>query len=83
MKLSVTPGDPGYRHDARLCAVTLDGKRIAAHHLISADDESGIVCTLKRDGKGEPVIVNGDTVTVIRRGKVTIGLPAPEEVPFE
>ena len=89
MKLSVTPGDPGYRPDAKLCIVTLDGKRVQPHDLIMADDSSGILVTYKRHANGVLAIENSNYVTLIRRGAVTIALPESSpadevaEVPFQ
>lgn len=84
MKLSTHQDDPGFKRNAQLYTVTLNGKNVRCCDLIYADDESGIVCTRKRNGNGDLVYRNGDTVTVIQRGKVIIAAPvrAPEEVPF-
>lgn len=85
MKFSVTPGDPGYRRDAQDYTVTLDGKKVPICDLILADDETGIVCTHKRNAGGHLVYCDGDIITVIQRGRVTISVPlrVPQEVPFQ
>lgn len=85
MRISVIPGDVGYRQDARLCIVTLDGDVV--RDVIMANDENGIVVTVKRDESGRIIHHQGDTVSVIRSGKVKIEVPpkreeAMGEVPF-
>lgn len=76
MRISIFPGCPGYRADARRCAVTFNGARVRPHDLLLADDVTGLLVSLKRDAAGELVLLNDSTVTVIARGAVTIVAPA-------
>lgn len=70
MKISVFPGQPGFRDDARLWRVTLDG--VPVKNLIMADDEAGVCISLKQDDKGRVLTKDGETVTIIQRGLVKI-----------
>jgi hypothetical protein len=70
MKISVLPGEPGFRDDARLWRVTVNG--VPVRNLVMADDEAGICISLKCDESGCIVTKDGEPVVAIQRGVIAI-----------
>jgi len=73
MKISVVPGEPGFRPDARLWTVTVDKRPV--QHLVRADDEEGICVSLKQDETGAVISDGGEPVLVVQRGSIKIVPP--------
>jgi hypothetical protein len=73
MKISVIPGEPGFRPDARLWIVTVDKRPV--EHLVMADDEVGFCISLKQDDTGTVICDGGEAVFVIQRGSIKIVPP--------
>ena len=73
MKISVLPGEPGFRDDARLWHVTVDG--VPVRQLVMADDEAGICISLLLDEKGRIVTKDGEPVMATQRGLIRIMRP--------
>lgn len=76
MRVSVTPGDPGYQRDTQNFQITLDGERV--ERCLTADEEEGFVEVLAVDDAGEIVLnaTRDEFVTEIRRGVVRV-TPTP------
>ena len=87
MRIQTIKLQPFYDSSAHLRTVTFNGKIVPRHLLIEANDETGMLVTLKAHPNEEIVQKDGDTITVIERGVVTISepvvVPLPEEVPFQ
>lgn len=86
MRIQTIKLQPFYDPSAHLRTVTFNGKVVPRHLLIEANDETGMLVTLKAHDDGKIMHIDGDTITVIERGAVTISdpvvVPLPEEVPF-
>lgn len=80
MKFSIDPKYPGYVKEnvAILCQsvgieVYLNGQPL--HAVAAANSDNGTVVCYKRDKKGRYVIRDGEFVTEMRRGNVSIFIP--------
>ena len=71
MRISVMPDDPGFRPDAPLYDVLLDGDSI--RNCFTADDELGEVHVYRTDENGDVVLdQQGRFIGEVRTGKVRL-----------
>ena len=80
MKYSIDPKYPGYVKEN--VAILMESTGIEVYlngqtlqYIIAANSDNGTVVCIKRDKSGNPMIKDGEWITEIRRGNVSIFIP--------
>lgn len=81
MRVSANKDDPGYQTWGMTCIpcmdILLDSEIVT--HVVTADEDVGLVVVTKRDDSGDLVIENNEFVSEILYGKVTVRLKPDSE----